>query len=404
MNLEACGITDVGCVRSNNEDNFVCDTQNGLFAVCDGMGGHAAGEVASAMACKIIAEQAQALRRTHLGPGCMFTPHLAEHLTQLMGQAAADLSRTIAEAGQSKSGQRGMGTTCTVLWFIGDDHALVVHIGDSRLYLQSKVGSGIVTQDHTLVEELVARGLISAVEAKRHPQSHILSRALGASTGSEADCFVIRVFKNDRFLLCSDGLHAYLPDNLELGNTLSAQDAPDSVEHLLGALIDNAKKQGGHDNLTGVLVHIAPEPSAPGQSASWSEPDYGLLECMGAHPALKHLPDLLLRRLAAQTIILDIKAQPAPRHSLPHSGILWLMHGAVGITDAAGVCTQLAPSGYWSPCALGASTQDVAYLSPSQDCRLVYLAAEALQNACDTHPALGASVLHGLLTYDDARS
>lgn len=418
MKLEAYGITDVGCVRTNNEDNFVCDTERALFVVCDGMGGHAAGEVASQLACEIITKQVDDLRAKHLPEGTRFTPAVAQSLALAMGHTMAEMSQTISAVGEREGQKKGMGTTCTALWFVDQEHALVAHIGDSRAYLFNPALSAHghscvcpITSDHTLVEELIARGLISAQEAKRHPQSHILSRALGASSGLNADCFFLRVDASDTFLLCSDGLHAYLPDapdgvDVDPIGPPWRKDPSQPLEHTLHRLIDHAKSLGGHDNLTGVLIYVPPKARAP-HDGHHSAPDDApaalpqLLDILTTHPALGALPPVLLRRAAALTTPLD------PTLPMPTTGIVWVAKGTLTLSAAqqdpgaphtAQITTLEGPT-WFAPEPVHFGNVAPARPTSSFQGEAWHLPAEALLYACQSHPTLGAQLLGGLMQH-----
>lgn len=388
MKLEACGITDVGCVRTNNEDNFLCDSQAQLFVVCDGMGGHAAGEVASELACALLSERIGELRQKLFPKGTGWSAEKAAQLTGAMQHVMAELSQHIVQAGANQAHKKGMGTTCTALWFADEQHAIVAHIGDSRLYLSSPWDNGVVTSDHTLVEELVARGLISVEEAKRHPQAHILSRALGASSDLGADCFAIRVAHQDSFLLCSDGLHAYLPDTLTLSTT--SQSAGPTLHDTLQRYIDVAKSQGGHDNLTGVLVRIddaAPERGDAGQPALAA-----LLQLIASHPALSSLPPMLLRRVAAYVVPLA-GSEPAPA-----AGICWIADAFVASTEPEGR-RDPPPEPAWvapEPLGLGRPAASNSLEAPAA-ALWWHLPATALMEVVMAHPASGSHILGGLV-------
>jgi len=390
MKLQAHGITDVGCVRTNNEDNFVCDIDRRLFMVCDGMGGHAAGEVASAMACALVTEGIDQLQRDVALGDAALNPIVAHRLADAMTRTMADVSQKIIERGQAQAQAKGMGTTCTALWFIDDTHALVAHMGDCRLYVVGAGDQGVVTRDHTLVEELVNRGLLHASDAKRHPQAHILARALGAQSGLNADCFILRVGAADTFLLASDGLHAYLPEVEPLAEAL--RDAgPQALQPALEGLINDAKHQGGHDNLTGVLVHLGADHDGEPERPLGQE-----LDALSRHPAVAQLPPMLLRRLAALAV--PIGAQAHANIPLPASGIYWVLAGTLTVQRPGAKATEVGPGGYWAPYPLGQLEEDKAPpASLSAGGKLLYVSQTALQTACADQPTLGAIVLHGLL-------
>lgn len=390
MKVEAFGITDVGCVRSNNEDNFVCDLDRRLFMVCDGMGGHAAGEVASQLACTSMTALVDALLQKYLADKAPLTAAVATTLVQAMVLGMEEVSQKIIAKGVAEGQKKGMGTTCTLLWLLDDHHALVAHIGDSRLYISSPFDGGAITTDHTLVEELVARGLIGTEEARRHPQAHILSRALGASGGLGADCFLTTLGPGDSLLLCSDGLHGYLPDLCPLGPpwTDTAGQPVATLEKALQHMIEGAKAQGGHDNLTGVLVHL-PGPATRGHSEG-ATPLHERLRTLALHPALQDLPTILLRRLAAYVVPVQ------PRQAVPGAGIFWPTTAPI-LAAFAQNPAQPVEGSWFAPEPLGSVHGALSLYTIQSDATVWHLPADALHQLCRTAPALGATILGGLL-------
>jgi protein phosphatase len=224
--------SDVGRVRDHNEDSFVIRFP--LFAVADGMGGHAAGEVASTIAVGSLAQNAPD------------TPDDAA-----LGAAVEEANRAVMEGAKNGVGRPGMGTTCTAVVIDGNVMA-VGHVGDSRCYLLHAGQLARVTHDHSYVEELVAAGEITPEEARVHPNRSVITRALGNDPNMKADHFQVAVARGDRVLLCSDGLSSMVTDDLieeTLVSTTSPQTAAD-------ALVDLACAAGGHDNVTCLVVDV----------------------------------------------------------------------------------------------------------------------------------------------------
>lgn len=224
--------TDVGCVRSHNEDSFVIRFP--LFAVADGMGGHAAGEVASTIAVSTLASSAPA------------TPD-----PDALAASIEEANRAVIEGAQSGLGRPGMGTTCTAVVIDGQQMA-VGHVGDSRCYLLHAGQLVRITHDHSYVEELVAAGEITPEEARIHPNRSIITRALGSDPAMKADSFTIDVARGDRVLLCSDGLSSMITDDVieeAMVTSVTPQVCADT-------LVDLALAAGGHDNVTCIVVDV----------------------------------------------------------------------------------------------------------------------------------------------------
>ena len=267
MRLEFAAASDVGRVRSQNEDSFVAG--GGLFAVCDGMGGARAGEVASEAACRALLA---------LPPG----PVDAGQLGAAIDEAnAAILARSAVEPDL-----RGMGTTMTTA-LAGEHHLLIGHVGDSRAYLWHAGLLRQVTQDHSLVGEMVRSGQLTPEQAAVHPYRSVITRALGTEESVRPDIFSLPVEPGDRLLLCSDGLSGMLPFD-EIGRLLGgAESAADAAD----GLVASALEAGGEDNVTVVVVFVRegdPDPADPGGSGAASRGDVRVGPESRAPAATKH--------------------------------------------------------------------------------------------------------------------
>ncbi|MEY8437645.1 Stp1/IreP family PP2C-type Ser/Thr phosphatase [Atopobiaceae bacterium 24-176] len=224
--------SDVGLIRDHNEDSFLCRPP--LFAVSDGMGGHAAGEVASSIAIHTIVKEA---------------PSTAD--SALLGAAIEAANMDVITAPETGRGREGMGCTATAC-IIEDDHMAVAHVGDSRLYLLHKGSLVRVTHDHSFVEELVDAGEITADEARVHPSRSVITRALGSDPDMYADHFTIGVEAGERVILCSDGLSSMITD-AEIEDICVTSASP---QVCADALVSAALIAGGHDNVTVIVVDI----------------------------------------------------------------------------------------------------------------------------------------------------
>lgn len=224
--------SDVGCVRTHNEDSYL--VQSPLFCVCDGMGGHAAGEVASSIAVETIAKLA---------------PQEADPARLAAAVEAANAA--VIEAADNGLGKPGMGCTATVAYIEGTSLA-IAHVGDSRAYLLHEGTLIRVTHDHSYVEELVDAGEITADEARIHPNRSVITRALGSDPAMYADHFQLNIEEGDRLILCSDGLSSMIPDaEIEAVATQSP-----AAQLCTDNLVDAALAAGGGDNVTVVVVDV----------------------------------------------------------------------------------------------------------------------------------------------------
>jgi protein phosphatase len=233
----AAALTDRGRKRPSNEDAFGFSVEHGVYVVCDGMGGAAAGEIASSIAVDEILRHLTARRE-----GKAALPELAE-------KAVCAANEAIYSRAQRNQRLNGMGTTLVAL-VVEERRAWVFNVGDSRCYRLREGRIEQVTLDHSLVEEQVRMGRMSHSEALRSPLRNVITRALGTQNCVTPDCFEFQAESGDLFMLCSDGLTRELTDSaIEsiLGSSLPLQDR-------CARLIESAKKAGGHDNITCVLV------------------------------------------------------------------------------------------------------------------------------------------------------
>jgi protein phosphatase/serine/threonine-protein phosphatase Stp1 len=237
--FRSCVVSHPGAVRSHNEDNYVDRPDIGLWAVADGAGGHEAGEVASAMIAESLSSIPSGLSAS-------------EMLAQVRLRISATHQALRDEA--ERRGPRATIASTLVVLLARDGHFACLWAGDSRIYLLRAGQLSQVTRDHSLVQELVDAGAITAEEAEGHPRANIITRAVGAdSEGLELEKVSGRLLAGDRFLLCSDGLNKTLPDS-ELAQALG----DDSTGSPAQALIDIALARRATDNVTAVTVDVEP--------------------------------------------------------------------------------------------------------------------------------------------------
>jgi serine/threonine protein phosphatase PrpC len=255
--LTFAAATDVGRQRQHNEDNFLIDKKLRVFMVADGMGGHAAGEVASSIAVHEIRD-AIYNNRDLIDRYRVDEPQVqAVEILQMLEHAIQAACSTVYNRAQAEPDKRGMGTTATVLLIAGaPDHlrGFIAHVGDSRVYLSRQNQSHVLTEDHSLMNELVRRGKLTRGQIESSPYKqykNAVTRAVGVYQSVEVDTFDFDILPGDRFLLCSDGLYAYLDED-KLADLLSEGDVKDTP----AKLIELANQGGGHDNITSVVVRI----------------------------------------------------------------------------------------------------------------------------------------------------
>jgi serine/threonine protein phosphatase PrpC len=243
------GLTDLGRKRRSNEDAFFMDDELGLYVVADGMGGHAAGEVASREAVDTLygmVKRGIGKLRDLVDPVSEEDSRAACRLMESAVQAATYFVYSIAEIDREKT---GMGTTISALLVLGD-YAITAQVGDSRIYLVRDATVEQLTEDHTLIAWQLKQGLITPQEAERSPHKNVITRAVGNREYVQVDTKPVPLAQGMRFLLCSDGLHGYLqeddiPGIVGLGGDTSVR-----------RFVDLANERGGKDNITAVLVEL----------------------------------------------------------------------------------------------------------------------------------------------------
>jgi len=248
VHITCAGRTDVGIIRSGNEDNFLMVPDKGVFIVADGMGGHAAGEVASEMAVRVIAREVGSLQGLN-----------DEQVAERMRLSIRAANGAIFERTLTEHDKRGMGTTVTALTLF-QSRFLIGQVGDSRAYLLRDGKLTQVTKDHSYVQEQVDAGYLTPEQARTHPYSNVITRCVGANADVMPDVYVGSVKQSDLFLLASDGLTGMLEDPQLaeiMKNGLQPQEQVDQ-------LIEEANRHGGLDNITAIMVRIDQVDAAAG--------------------------------------------------------------------------------------------------------------------------------------------
>jgi protein phosphatase len=247
LTLDFAAATDIGCRRSNNEDSFGYDAEQHIYVVCDGMGGNAAGEVASGMAVRTLIES--------FGAPAADGMSLVEH--RLMA-AILEANRVVREAGIQSPELHSMGTTLVCACLDGN-RAVVGNVGDSRAYLLRNGVCLQITQDHSLLDEEIRNGNMTPEMAAASNLQSVITRAIGVADTVEPDLFAAQLQVNDLLLLASDGLTRYVrADEI-------AEAATNGLEltAICNALIEHAKQRGGADNITCILLRAMEMPPAP---------------------------------------------------------------------------------------------------------------------------------------------
>jgi serine/threonine protein phosphatase PrpC len=252
--IQVAAKTDVGCVRVGNEDNFGYDTRRGIFVVCDGMGGQAAGEIASKIAVDTLLKyfdngpaRARALPLSQ-------APENAVERAGPLGEAIQLANSAIRGAARGDEGRADMGSTIACV-LVDDNFVSIGHVGDTRIYLVREGAIQQLTQDHSLVMEQVRLGLISSEQAEHSKLQNVITRALGPEEVVEPDLDYMIAASDDILVLASDGLTRALRDQEILATVRAAAD----LKYACNDLIDLAKEAGCDDNITCLLIRFVEE-------------------------------------------------------------------------------------------------------------------------------------------------
>jgi serine/threonine protein phosphatase PrpC len=352
MELTFAAATDVGRQRTHNEDNFLIDKKLRLFLVADGMGGHAAGEVASSITVHEIRDAVNnnrdlidRYRVDH--PGVQ-----AYEILQVLEHAIQAACGAVHLRAQNEPDKRGMGTTATVLLIAGGgDHlrGFIAHVGDSRVYLARQNQCHVLTEDHSLMNELVRRGKLNREQIESSPYKqykNAVTRAVGVYGSVEVDTFDFDILPGDRFLLCSDGMYAYVDED-----ALPKQLADGEVKDVPHKLVEHANAGGGHDNITAVVVRIGDTAStelAPRAS------DVSLkLEVLKGMQMFRYLSYKELVRVSNISEMLDLTAgQTVFSAGQPGDAMYVVLSGAVRLMKGEALMAELARGHHFGEMAL----------------------------------------------------
>lgn len=349
MDIRFYAATDVGRQRDHNEDNYLVDPKLHLFVVADGMGGHAAGEVASQIAvhtvCRTVRDNGDVIERHRDNPDA---PSARQEILAVLEHAIQSASSEVYYRAQEDPDKRGMGTTCSCLLLVGT-RGFIAHVGDSRIYLLRQAQVHQITEDHSLLNELVRRGKIKREEIENSPYAkykNAVTRAVGAYESVEADTLDFEILPGDQFLMCSDGLHAYLKDK-DIKEILSAPDVSESPKDLIAL----ANSGGGHDNITAIVIRC--EATDPLQYSARVSELANKVAVLKGMPLFKHLSYKEVIRLLNMTTVVEF--QPSDtiiREQEPGEELFVILNGRVKLHKDGAFITELGRGAHFGEMAL----------------------------------------------------
>ncbi|MBX5484514.1 MAG: Stp1/IreP family PP2C-type Ser/Thr phosphatase [Myxococcaceae bacterium] len=384
LTTQAFGLTDVGRKRQHNEDSMLVDTGLGLYIVADGMGGHAAGEVASARAAEVV--KSVVLQHHHIlkelgrDPNQQNRTAAAALVESAIQKACAEIYR-MASADPTK---RGMGTTFVCL-AVGGNKGVIGHVGDSRVYLVRQGQCHRLTEDHTLVAAQLKAGTITREQAATSQYRNVITRAVGIQESVQVDTLLVDLVPGDTFLLCSDGLHGYLQDE-EVAPLTAAVPA----RELPKRFIDLANERGGKDNITAVVVTVQGDATVAQEAA----------EAQSRMEALRKIP--LFRHLTykEQTAVLSIattRTFPSGREIViegqPGEELFIVIRGRVAIEKNGVEIAELRAGGHFGEMGLIDNAPRSATVRATEPTRVMVISRPDLMNLMKRESILAVKML-----------
>lgn len=401
MELTFAAATDIGRQRMHNEDNFLIDKRLRLFLVADGMGGHAAGEVASSIAVHEIRDAVNKSRDLIDRYRAEQPAVQAYEILQVLEHAIQTACGAVHARAQVEQDKRGMGTTATVLLIagLGDKlHGFIAHVGDSRVYLARQSQCHVLTEDHSLMNELIRRGKITRDQIEQSPYKqyrNAVTRAVGVYSSVEVDTFDFDILPGDRFLLCTDGLYGYLSDTT-LPGTLADGDIKDVPQKL----IDLANTGGGHDNITAVVVRVNGETATDPHAA-----DIALkLEVLKGLPMFQFLSYKELVRVSSIAKLVDpTEGQPVFTEGQPGDAMYVVVNGSVRLSKAGVQVGELAKGQHFGEMSLVDRSVRSLTAAPAAGTRLLVIQRKDFYDLVRREPQAAVKMLWRFVTVLSSR-
>jgi serine/threonine protein phosphatase PrpC/CRP-like cAMP-binding protein len=389
VDLKFFAATDIGRQRDHNEDNYLVDPKLNLFVVADGMGGHAAGEVASQIA---VHEVSRVVRENTDVIGRYANNHemaARQDILAVLEHAVQTACASIYHRGQTEAEKRGMGTTTSALLLCGD-RGFIAHVGDSRIYLLRQSQVHQLTEDHSLINELVRRGKLRRDQIEGSPYAkykNAVTRAVGAYESVETDTLDFEVLPGDHFLLCSDGLHAYLKDN-DVPEILTSDDIADAPKTLVAL----ANAGGGHDNITAVVVRV--EAGEAKEHAARASDLANRVEVLKKMPLFKHLTYKEVMRLLNVTVVKDYAEKEAIIGEGSEGDELFIiLSGKVRLHKAEAFITHLERGAHFGEMALVDRSPRSASATADEPSRVLMLRRRDFYEIIRKEPVLATKLL-----------
>lgn len=385
MPLQAFGLTDVGREREMNEDAHHCDAELGVFVVCDGMGGHAGGEIASALTVKSVTDAVTALGPVLAEVAASRTG--TEPMATALRAAIEKASGELYAMGREDKTKRGMGCTCTALAVAGH-RAVLAHVGDTRCYLLRGGQLTQISDDHTYLAEAIRHGVLKPEDAAGSPFGNVITRAVGPQPTVIVDVVAFDLAPGDTLLLCSDGMHQYFADDAEIAGILAGP----SLEASARTLVQLSNERGGSDNITTLVLRV-PEATKQGSRVG----------TLARVDALRHV-DLLRDLTMAEVIRLCQAFEPRDvaagefiiREGEQAEDFYVLVDGSVEVYRGPQLITVLPMGSHFGDMALVSQRPRTASVRAVTACHLLTTRRATLYPFLEREPMLAAKFFYKL--------
>jgi PPM family protein phosphatase len=389
MELSFWAATDIGRKRTHNEDNFLVDQKLSLFVVADGMGGHASGEVASQLAVNEFRNAVdsrrdiiEAFSRHETGVTTHDVLGVLEYAVQSAGLAIFDL-------GNKETDKRGMGTTVSAFLLIGE-RGFIAHVGDSRVYMVRGGQTVQLTEDHSLINELIRHGKVTRETLAKSPYAsykNAVTRAVGVYETVQVDTIDLEVLPGDQFLLCTDGLHTYL-DEKEISRQLSEE----SITAIPTKLIEHANNGGGHDNITAVVVRVQKDATAT--SDARSQELNRKVEVLKQMPLFRHLTYKEILRVLSLTEVKDYKVgEEVITEDEPGSELFIILSGKLRLHKEGALVAHLGQGAHLGEMALVDNGPRSVSATTEEPTRMLVLRRRDFNDLIRNYPRMSVKLL-----------
>ncbi|MGI6525627.1 MAG: cyclic nucleotide-binding domain-containing protein [Bdellovibrionota bacterium] len=391
MKTQGYAKSDIGLVRPHNEDYYICNDKLGLYIVCDGVGGNAAGEVAS----KTAAETTQSYISQHIKDLDDIKENREAALIKLVEDGIQEACATVYKLAQENKTFSGMATTLTLL-LIRDSKAVMGHVGDSRLYLKRGESVNQLSNDHTFVNELFQQGCISEEALESSPYANVITRSIGHEPCVQVDTLLFDTLPQDLFLLCSDGFTKELSPKTELPSLLTTE----SLKDLPDKLITVATERGGHDNCTIVIIENTIIDDSTENRSKVEEHTKEVMLRLGTLKQLNLFQSLTLRELLTVMEIISVEQCPKGTKLITEgaegSYLYIILEGEFSVSKCGQHLSTLGSGKHFGEMALLNNNPRTATVTAETDGRMLVIEHQSFQRLLTQHSDIGVKLLFRL--------